>query len=192
LTYKVVQLNILKMKKAFIIGFSCIALFACSTNSNKKDAATKEVKIGNLPIDTLVNNYMQLKEAFVQDSAELVQVKIAALNQSINTQGAQLQTGVADSVKRALRDLTGLLESMLAEKDIENNRTTFKMMTAPFTTLMSIKGAPKVYQQHCPMAFNDEGGSWLSYETKIANPYLPKQMLRCGVVQDNNLSKLVA
>jgi hypothetical protein len=39
-----------------------------------------------------------------------------------------------------------------------------------------------VYVQHCPMAFNNQGGSWLSREEQIANPYLPATMLRCGRV----------
>jgi membrane fusion protein, copper/silver efflux system len=39
-----------------------------------------------------------------------------------------------------------------------------------------------VYHQYCPMAFDDEGGYWLSSEEQIQNPYLPETMLMCGEV----------
>jgi membrane fusion protein, copper/silver efflux system len=32
------------------------------------------------------------------------------------------------------------------------------------------------------MAFDDEGGYWLSSEEEIQNPYLPETMLMCGEV----------
>lgn len=40
-----------------------------------------------------------------------------------------------------------------------------------------------VYQQYCPMALNNEGGTWMSKEAKILNPYFGKSMLRCGEVK---------
>jgi Cu(I)/Ag(I) efflux system membrane fusion protein len=42
-----------------------------------------------------------------------------------------------------------------------------------------------VYQEFCPMAFNDKGAYWLSAESDIKNPYFGKKMLECGEVKDS-------
>lgn len=42
-----------------------------------------------------------------------------------------------------------------------------------------------VYQEFCPMAFNDKGAYWLSAESEIKNPYYGKKMLECGEVKDS-------
>jgi len=40
------------------------------------------------------------------------------------------------------------------------------------------------YYEYCPMAFNNEGGYWLSDEEKIRNPYFGDKMLSCGEVKE--------
>jgi Cu(I)/Ag(I) efflux system membrane fusion protein len=42
-----------------------------------------------------------------------------------------------------------------------------------------------IYQEFCPMAFNDKGAYWLSAESDIKNPYFGKKMLECGEVKDS-------
>jgi len=39
-----------------------------------------------------------------------------------------------------------------------------------------------IYVQHCPMADNNKGADWLSYEKEIRNPYFGSSMLTCGEV----------
>jgi Cu(I)/Ag(I) efflux system membrane fusion protein len=41
-----------------------------------------------------------------------------------------------------------------------------------------------VYVQHCPMAFENTGGDWLSDSEKILNPYFGDMMLHCGRVTE--------
>jgi Cu(I)/Ag(I) efflux system membrane fusion protein len=42
-----------------------------------------------------------------------------------------------------------------------------------------------VYQEFCPMAFNDKGAYWMSAESDIKNPYFGKKMMECGEVKDS-------
>jgi Cu(I)/Ag(I) efflux system membrane fusion protein len=37
-----------------------------------------------------------------------------------------------------------------------------------------------IYEEHCPMAFDNKGANWLQAESKLANPYYGAMMLRCG------------
>ena len=40
-----------------------------------------------------------------------------------------------------------------------------------------------MYKQFCPMAFNDQGGYWLSNSKEVRNPYFGDKMLKCGMVK---------
>ena len=46
-------------------------------------------------------------------------------------------------------------------------------------------GGQTLYIQHCPMAFNNKGGDWVSAERPVLNPYFGDEMLRCGIVKDS-------
>ena len=39
-----------------------------------------------------------------------------------------------------------------------------------------------IYLEFCPMANQDKGGYWLSFDDQIRNPYFGEQMLMCGEV----------
>jgi Cu(I)/Ag(I) efflux system membrane fusion protein len=60
-----------------------------------------------------------------------------------------------------------------------------------FDLLRTIRyNGSKVYQQYCPMAFNNAGAAWLSNSTEIVNPYFGEKMLHCGDLRDSvNIAK---
>ena len=39
-----------------------------------------------------------------------------------------------------------------------------------------------IYVQHCPMANNNQGADWISFEKEIRNPYYGDLMLTCGEI----------
>ena len=45
-------------------------------------------------------------------------------------------------------------------------------------------GGTDAFYEYCPMAFNNEGGYWLSDNEKIVNPYFGDKMLNCGEVKE--------
>ena len=38
----------------------------------------------------------------------------------------------------------------------------------------------EAYYQFCPMAFNNQGGHWISQTKEIQNPYFGDKMMKCG------------
>lgn len=38
------------------------------------------------------------------------------------------------------------------------------------------------YEMHCPMAFSNEGGTWLQAKPELRNPYFGSLMLTCGTL----------
>ena len=40
----------------------------------------------------------------------------------------------------------------------------------------------RIYQLHCPMAFDGAGADWFSEVSEVRNPYYGDKMLTCGKV----------
>ncbi|MFM9735850.1 hypothetical protein, partial [Streptomyces niveiscabiei] len=76
------------------------------------------------------------------------------------------------------------LKGLLGEKDREEKRKAFQMASEQLYDFIRTVQYDRevVYHEYCPMAFNDQGATWLSNSSDIKNPYLPKKMLHCGEV----------
>jgi len=86
--------------------------------------------------------------------------------------------------KSDLKDIFLILRKMKEASDLKEKRQEFLLLSNKTTLLVKKfdQMSSPVYLQHCPMAF-DNGGSWLSREKQIMNPYFGDQMLHCGAVQ---------
>ena len=74
--------------------------------------------------------------------------------------------------------------NMSATQDIKELRKAFKPLSNDMLAIASSFSdldAP-IYVQHCPMADNNKGASWLSFQEEIRNPYFGDAMLTCGSV----------
>ena len=81
--------------------------------------------------------------------------------------------------------LKGLLSKISEASDIEEQRRLFFDVTEKMTGIVNESiSSGEVYEQFCPMAFNNEGGYWLSTEEEIRNPYFGDRMLKCGKVTE--------
>ena len=70
--------------------------------------------------------------------------------------------------------------------DIEQQRKQFKFISDSLINSIQAFGiaGDTIYIQHCPMAFNNQGGDWISKEEQIQNPYFGDKMMKCGVVKE--------
>jgi hypothetical protein len=141
----------------------------------------------------LVNAYFGLKNALIEWDSTLANQQAAVLKAA----GDSL---VADStLPEALRSQVGSIaaeaDGFIGDQNLEQKRRAFSMMSQQLLPLLkeiNYKAQP-VYQQICPMAFNDtETAYWLSGEREISNPYLGKKhpkyasgMLHCGELGDS-------
>lgn len=79
--------------------------------------------------------------------------------------------------------LTGHASDIASAGDLDAARTFFRSLSDELIGTVKMFGVEGVvYHQYCPMAFDNEGGDWLSREEQIQNPYLPESMLMCGEV----------
>jgi hypothetical protein len=104
----------------------------------------------------------------------------------------QLDAAEADT---ALMELAEQLRQVIGQETkkitttagLEEKRRTFQVMSDKlYDLLRTIRySGSKVYQQFCPMAFDNAGATWLSGSTEIVNPYFGDKMLHCGEVRDS-------
>lgn len=121
--------------------------------------------------DSLLNNYISIKDALVSSDSKAAGSAIAKLIESINiekdfSQKAEFQKAVEQLKK--------------ADNNLEKQRASFNDVSIILWNLVkpSDKTTQTVYYQYCPM----KKAYWLSMEKDIKNPYYGSSMLTCGKV----------
>ena len=200
------------MKKLFpvlAILFAAVAVYFLFFNKkdNKPDvpkqapiALKKHSEIFNTSTDSLVNAYMNMKDAFV--NADTAAVKTAARNfvavlERLPIEELKTDTAtIFETVKSNVVDIKSNATSLLQQSNITEMRKDFSMVTEmmypSFFKAINYEGT-KLYVANCPMAFGDDvAANWISNSAEIVNPYLGKNhptykgtMLRCGEVKDS-------
>ncbi|MFU8892528.1 MAG: efflux RND transporter periplasmic adaptor subunit [Luteolibacter sp.] len=84
-------------------------------------------------------------------------------------------------------EIKPLAQAVASAADIKTRRTAFQPLSDHLIALIREHGTDAVgnaYVVHCPMAFGDTGGDWLSAKPEVLNPYYGDRMLTCGTVTD--------
>jgi hypothetical protein len=186
------------MKYLAIIALAFLTACGGSENSNtatetKKDeplAQSKNSSGFNSQFNNFLNNYYELKDAFVSSDDALASTTAAKLSSSADS--LQLKEIKADSsiiemANNYVQTISSESKALVGEKDLEGKRKSFQMISdAMYDLVRTVRFDNEVvYHQFCPMAFNDAGAYWLSSSSDIKNPYFGKKMLTCGEVKDS-------
>ena len=192
--------------------FCLIVLAVAACNEPDKQAA-KPVEAGtptplfiskntdafNQPFEHLLTTYYALRDVFVE--YDTTQINMISRELSADAGSLQLgelkpdSTGIqqkdakkwTDAVKAAAGQIAG-------QKNFEQKQKAFETVSdALYALTRTVKyDKEKLYHQHCPMAFNNKGASWISNSSQIVNPYMGKKhpkyrsaMLECGDIPDS-------
>jgi len=198
------------MKKTFIVVIVLAAIilvarpFFCNDKKDDKSATGKAEEkqqpisiannsdVFNQSFTRLINAYIDLKDALVASDA----AKATAAAQTLRTAADSLKvneikgdsTGVIkETALTYTSSITGSAQALVAQKDIEGKRKEFgNIADAMWTLTRTVRyGGKKLYWEYCPMAFNNQGAYWISYERDIKNPYFGSKMMTCGSVEDS-------
>ena len=136
---------------------------------------------------SVFTSYLGLKDAFVASDAVKAKTEAATTQSTLAAVDMKLVTGAAhNDWMNYLSGLESSLKEIQASDDIEAQRKSFSTLTD--NLYKSAKafglGGTTAFYEFCPMAFNNEGGFWLSSEEKIRNPYFGDKMLTCGTVRE--------
>ncbi|MCB0667053.1 MAG: efflux RND transporter periplasmic adaptor subunit [Saprospiraceae bacterium] len=136
-------------------------------------------------LQSTVDSYLKLKDAFVDSNGEEANTDAAALLSNIDGIDMDLLEGDAHMFwmekMNALKEHT---KSITGTTDVEKQRKQFSYVTNALAEALSAFGTEDtIYLQHCPMAFDNSGADWLSTEEEIRNPYFGEKMMKCGTIK---------
>lgn len=129
--------------------------------------------INNSDLNAVYEQYAKLTDAFTK--GDVANAKLAA--NAIEVGAKEIDGGQAIASSAA---------TIVGADDIEVQRTAYLKMSNDLIALLKSSGMKEgeLYVEHCPMAFNNAGGSWISSNKEIRNPYFGEKMMTCGEVTE--------
>lgn len=123
-------------------------------------------------VGNIFRNYAELKRALV-----------AAEPDAASDAADQLAEGFIEL--EIDQDALEAAQAIATTEEINLQRTKFSELTNAVESLVVNNIASgKVYKQYCPMAFEGQGGYWLSATEEVRNPFYGDKMLKCGSVKE--------
>ena len=188
-----------------VVTYGSFTIDAAAQLNNQASMMNREVQLkkedeGGIPnfqvetpdafkeqLNDLANAYIELKDAFVATDApsaakvaETVVAKIEAIDMALLKGDAHIYW------MEQLEALQAHSKNIVEEKeDVEAQRKQFGFVSDALINAIEAFGTKgnALYVQHCPMAFDNEGGDWLALEEQIQNPYFGDKMMKCGLVK---------
>lgn len=199
------------MRKIFLFSLFLLLLAACGNQdsssseptktgaTNKSEPESKNPTAFNESFQKIMASYYSLRDAFVEyDTARVnaVSKQLAADAGSLKLD--ELKGDTSNVVKATAKDYTAAIQAaagdILSQADFTKKQRQFQAVSdALYELVRTVRyDREKIYHQHCPMAFDNEGAYWISNSHEIVNPYMGKKhpkyrgsMLECGDIPDS-------
>lgn len=196
------------MKNLFYPLLCILILSSCGTEEQKPvkigalkkpERVSKNSGAFNESFQKLLTSYYSLRDAFVEyDTARIdaVSKQLAADAGSVKLD--ELTGDSSSGVKTTAKDYTTTVQTTASDiqtqPDFTKKQRQFQSLSdAMYELVRTVRyDQEKIYHQHCPMAFNNEGAYWISNSQEIVNPYMGKKhpkyrgsMLECGDIPDS-------
>lgn len=144
----------------------------------------------NGSIDGALQAYFTMKDAFVKSDTALVNSNASAfvikldLMKFADTKTDSTIIQLASQIKETI---SSQAKAIVSTTGIDAKRKIFQTVSdGMFDLLRTVRyNGSTVYQDYCPMAFNNAGAAWLSNSREIVNPYFGEKMLHCGELRDS-------
>jgi Cu(I)/Ag(I) efflux system membrane fusion protein len=158
----------------------------------ENNTAEKPVKIKvsmdfTMQLNTVFDQYIDLKNAFVQSDVKKAKQAAQMVQQALAKVDMKLLTG--DAHKQWM-DISGSLNkqinAIVSSGKIEDQRSAFSNFSDQLYKAVKTFGlmGKTGYYQFCPMANNNKGSYWLSESKTISNPYFGEKMIDCGETKE--------
>jgi membrane fusion protein, copper/silver efflux system len=142
-----------------------------------------ELKTG---VSDLISRYLELQLHLASDNYEAAQKESINLVSKADAVIVSLQeTGEELAVSLAV-SLTENSQLLTAANSLDELRAVFFPLSQTLIRIVETFGSTgdtSLYIQFCPMAFGNEGATWLAASEEINNPYFGLMMQQCGEVQ---------
>ncbi|MDR3011068.1 MAG: DUF3347 domain-containing protein [Sphingobacterium sp.] len=130
----------------------------------------------------IYDQYFLLKDALVTADSKQAAGLANHLSDAISKVKVTNLTEVEQNIwKTKMTSLKAAAKNLQDAKDLHKQREAFAVLSEDIYSLSkSSKPSFSVYYQKCPMFNKGKGGTWLSRDKEIKNPYYGMQMLTCG------------
>lgn len=182
------------IKKLFFLFALFFAETALAQHQNHGKIETTKAETPNLGIvdegvkkqlNELLLAYFQLKDELVAGRRDNANTKGKLFLETLAKVDTKKMTAAqAQFFTTHQQKLAYNAQNIADNEEVDAQRAFFSRLSADMkAVIMGFKAnSQKVYVQHCPMAFDNSGASWLSAENKILNPYYGDRMLKCGTI----------
>ena len=132
--------------------------------------------------------YMVMKDQLVDGNGAGSSKAALKLMEALASVDEGLLKGKAAEIwKSRQKEMDASLKGISAREDLAGQRKEFKKLSNSMSKVVQQYGwaseeRDSLYLDYCPMADQDQGGYWLSYDKEIRNPYFGDEMLQCGEV----------
>lgn len=137
-------------------------------------------------LNEIANHYIEIKDAFVRSDSKGSQGFIHDFLESLKKMDGKVLESEANLFWMESYNAMYAHSKKIAETDdLEKQRVQFGFVSDALIQAIEAFGTKgeTLYVQHCPMAFDNEGGDWLAKEEGIQNPYFGDKMMKCGLVK---------
>ncbi|MBO9592911.1 MAG: DUF3347 domain-containing protein [Niabella sp.] len=188
------------MKQLLLWGGMAIAIAACNTpNTGKQPIAADTVRkpgISTHGTDPTKQSFSstEILDAYVVLGTALFEEQAASITNAAGTLGnklkAQQVTGLPPAQQKEVQEIIeASVENaahIAASKDKpDHQREHFQLLTDDLYDLVKIAGTKAViYKFTCPSLNNGQGGSWLSDQQAVKNPYTGAARNNCGAITE--------
>ena len=175
-----------KALKNLLVVFAGMAFLASCGEQKKDTPATEQVApveasapapspgssgiaFDKAALNTFFDQYLALQKALVASEPAEVQIIANKLSQ-ISLEG--------------MPEVSNAVATLAKSDHLGQQRAVFFTLNKAMVPLLEAHlNSGEVYQQFCPMAFENTGAFWFSDSEEILNPYFGDAMLRCGKVE---------
>ena len=183
------------------ITLASVAYSACNNSNNNTPPANTESdtnststatnapnsKSTGSPIQGIVSNYLELKNALTNDNSKAAASAgkeiVDAIAKIENSSFTENQKKTLEEVREDAKEHAEHISSNA--ENIKHQREHFEVLSKDIYDL--VKAFPTdrtLYHDFCPMYNNNKGGYWISETKEIKNPYLGKEMPTCGEIKE--------
>lgn len=137
----------------------------------------------NLYTDTLLSQYIQLKDALIESKRANASTEAGKLVATLNaTDVGALSSEQENRFSKVKPALLKSANTIASATDIEAQRNAFAELSANLWPLLKSEEniTQKLYYDYCPM----KKSYWISLNEPIKNPYYGSKMLTCGKVSE--------
>lgn len=132
----------------------------------------------------LWQSYLALQQALAGDQLQLASQAVDRLQSALAAIDAAPLTGeAAERWARERPNLQKIVAALQSADELKSLRAAFAPLSSELELLVQNFGlgeAGPVYSLHCPMAFGNQGATWLQSDDQVRNPYFGASMLKCA------------